>query len=232
MKKIGMIGGLSWVSTAEYYKRINEITQEVAGGVTSARIVLESVNRQDYVDAVIGRKDEQAACAQIEQAALALQAAGADVIVITCNDVHRFVPDIEPVLKIPFLHIARVTSEAIEAQGLSKVAILGVRKTMEGDFYPRHLKDHGIEAVILDEAEKSFIHDSIYGELVHNRFLKATREGYKTIISNLGDRGADSVALACTEIPLLLTPEDSPLPAFSTTELHCRAAVEFALAEE
>lgn len=229
MKKIGMIGGLSWVSTAEYYRRINEITQEMAGGVSSARIVLESVNRQDYVEAVIDRLDEAAACAQIRHSAEALQAAGADFIVITCNDVHRFVPEIQPGLDIPFLHIAEVTAEAIRARGLSRVAILGVRKTMESDFYPEILARHGIEAVIPNEDEKRFIHDSIYQELVQNEFREETREGYKRVISSLGERGADCTALACTEIPLLLKPEDAPLLAFSTTELHCRAAVERAL---
>ncbi len=230
MKKIGMIGGLSWVSTAEYYKRVNEITQAEAGGVTSARIVLESVNRQEYVEAVIDRQDELAACAQIRRSAFALQSAGADFIVITCNDVHRFVPDIQAELDIPFLHIAQVTAEAIKTQGLKRVAILGVRKTMEGDFYTEILARNGIEALLPNEDDKQFIHDSIYQELVENRFVDDTREKYKQIISSLGGRGADSVALACTEIPLLLSPEESPLPAFSTTELHCRAAVAKALA--
>ncbi|WP_292502393.1 amino acid racemase [Mesorhizobium sp.] len=230
VKKIGMIGGLSWVSTAEYYKRINEIAQSVAGGVTSARIVLESVNRQDYVTAVINRKDEATGCRQIAESARALQSAGADFIVIACNDVHRFVPEIQPTISIPFLHIAQVTAEAIKARGLKRVAILGVRKTMEGDFYPTIFAQNGLDTIIPNEAEKSFIHDSIYQELVHNRFLDNTRERYRSIIADLGAKGADCVALACTEIPLLIMPEQSPLPAFSTTELHCQAAVSHALA--
>ncbi|NYT26265.1 amino acid racemase [Alcaligenaceae bacterium] len=229
MKKIGLIGGLSWVSTAEYYKRINEITQARLGGVASARIVLESVNRQDYVDAVIDRRDEDAARLQIADSARALQRAGADFIVITCNDVHRFVPAIQPTVEIPFLHIADVTAAAIHASGLRNTAILGVRKTMESDFYPSALARHGIGTVVPNEVEKSHIHDSIYDELVQNRFLDSTRSRYISIIRDLGARGADSVALACTEIPLLLPPEQSPLPAFSTTELHCIAAVDHAL---
>ena len=122
------------MSTAEYYKRTNEIMQAAAGGVSSARIVLESVNRQDYVEALIKRTDEEAACQQILASACALEAAGASFIVITCNDVHRFVPAIESHISILFLHIAHVTAEAIKAQGVSRVAILGVRKTMESDF--------------------------------------------------------------------------------------------------
>lgn len=229
MKKIGMIGGLSWVSTAEYYKRVNEIAQTIGGGVTSARIVLESVNRQDYVDAVIERQDEDAACEQIAASAKALQAAGADFIVITCNDVHRFVPLVQPVIDIPFLHIAQVTADAIKARrGLKRVALLGVRKTMEGDFYPSIFAQNGLEAIIPTETEKRFIHASIYEELVQNRFRDDTRNRYKDIIVDLGRRGADCVALACTEIPLLLPAQDSPIPAFSTTELHCQAAVKMA----
>lgn len=232
MKKIGMIGGLSWVSTAEYYRRTNEIVQQEVGGVSSARIVLESVNRQDYVTAVIDRGDENAACQQIFASARALEAAGADFIVITCNDVHRFVPMIEPDISIPFLHIAHVTAAAIKAQGLSRVAILGVRKTMESDFFPEIFAQYGLKAVIPDEEEKTFVHESIYRELVHNQFRERTRRGYLRIIAALGKRGADCVALACTEIPLLLKPDDSPLPAFSTTELHCLAAVRQALQRE
>jgi len=229
MKKIGMIGGLSWISTAAYYQRINEITQEVAGGVTSARIALESVNRQAYVEAVIERRDEDAACAQIRRAAQAVEAAGADFIVITCNDVHRFVPLLQPDLHIPFLHIARVTADAIIAKGYKNAAILGVRKTMEGRFYPEVFERNGIGTLIPNEEEQRIIHDAIYDELVHNVFLDKTREAYGDVIRALGQRGADCVALACTEIPLLLAPEKSPLPAFSTTELHCQAAVAKAL---
>lgn len=232
MKKIGMIGGLSWVSTAEYYKRINEITQSAAGGVSSARIALESVNRQDYVSAVIERQDESAACEQIAESARALQSAGADFIVMTCNDIHRFVPEIQPMLRIPFLHIADVTANAVAANRLKSIAILGVRKTMESDFYPSILADHGIEAMIPNETQKAAVHDSIYDELVHNRFTDETRARYISIIQELGARGADCVALACTEIPLLLSPEQSPLPAFSTTELHCIAAVRHAVDPE
>jgi aspartate racemase len=232
VKKIGLIGGLSWVSTAEYYKRLNELTQALAGGVSSARIVLESVNRQEYVSAVIDREDEDAACQQIADSVGALEAAGADFIVITCNDVHRFVPTIEPMLKIPFLHIASVTANAIKARGLKSVAILGVRKTMEGDFYSKILAEHSIQAVIPEDTERTFIHDSIYNELVKNDFRDSTRAGYQDVIRALGFRGADCVALACTEIPLLISPDQSPLPAFSTTELHCQAAVELALSKD
>ncbi|MBT6095830.1 MAG: amino acid racemase [Rhodospirillaceae bacterium] len=229
MRKIGLIGGLSWISTAEYYRRLNQLMQDCLGGVTSARIVMESVNRQDYVEAVIERQDEQAACDQILGAAQSVERAGASFIVISCNDVHRFVPEIQPEIGIPFLHIAEATALAIKAAGVSRAALLGVRKTMEGDFYPKILKQHGIETIVPNEAEKTFIHDTIFAELVQEIFTDETRQGYINTINDLASRGAEGVILGCTEIPLLLRPEDIEIASFSTTELHCQAAVEMAV---
>jgi aspartate racemase len=230
MKKIGIIGGLSWVSTADYYKLLNEETQARLGGVSSPTLVIESVNRQQYVEAVIERGDEAAACRQILEAAQALERAGAAFIVISCNDVHRFVPEIEPEIGIPFLHIADATGAAIERMGLKTVGLLGVRKTMEGDFYPDILAKRGIQTLPPDEPDRSTVHDRIYDELVMNVFTDATRATYVQIIERLGERGAQGVVLGCTEIPLLLTPEQIPMPSFSTTELHCKAAINLALA--
>ncbi len=232
MKKISIIGGLSWVSTADYYKRLNEIMQQRLGGVASARIALESVNRQDYVDAVIERGDEAAACAQILRAARSLERAGAEFIVIACNDVHRFVPDIAPRIAIPFLHIAEATAAAIKARGLSTVALLGVRKTMEGTFYPEIFETWNIHALIPDEPDRTYIHDRIYDELVHNIFTGETRDGYLDIIDTLASKGAEGVVLGCTEIPLLLSADQIPIPSFSTTELHCEAAIDRALRDD
>jgi len=226
MKKIGLIGGLSWVSTVDYYRRLNQITQQRFGGVHSARLVLESVDRQAYVDAVIERQDEAAACQQILEAALGVERAGASFIVMCCNDIHRFVPDIEPRIGIPFLHIAEATSQAVKAAGLHRVALLGVRKTMEGQFYPQIFDRHGIEAIIPSEQEKTFIHDTIFAELVKDVFTEETRQGYVRLIEDLAARGAEGVVLGCTEIPLLLSQDDIEIPSFSTTELHCKAAID------
>jgi aspartate racemase len=230
MRKIGMIGGLSWVSTAEYYKRLNELMAERLGGVHSVRIALESVERQAYVDAVIEHRDEAAACEIILDAAKGVERAGADFIVISCNDVHRFVPEIAPQVAIPFLHIAEATARAVTDQGLGAVGLLGVMKTMEGTFYPDVLAEHGIATLVPDEPDRTYVHDKIYEELVKDRFTDETRDGYRAVIDNLARRGAEGVILGCTEIPLLLGPNDVDLPAFSTTELHCRAAVDTALA--
>ncbi|MDA7947961.1 MAG: amino acid racemase [Hyphomicrobiaceae bacterium] len=229
MKKIGMIGGLSWVSTAAYYRLLNELMQQKLGGVSSAHLILESVNRQDYVEAVIERKDEEAACAMILSTAKAVERGGADFIVISCNDVHRFVPDVQPEIAIPFLHIAQATAEAIKTAGITSVALLGVRKTMEEPFYPEILKTHGITTIIPDEAQKTYIHDSIYDELVKDIFLDTTRARYVEIIGELKAHGAEGAILGCTEIPLLLGADDVDVPVFSTTDIHCKAAVERAV---
>jgi aspartate racemase len=229
MQKIGLIGGLSWVSTAEYYKRLNQMMQARLGGVSSARLVLESVNRQAYVEAVIEREDEQAACEQILDAARGVERAGASFIVISCNDVHRFVPEIALKINIPFLHIAQATADAIKSQGITSVALLGVRKTMEGDFYPDIFKQHGINTMVPNDTERTYIHDTIYAELVKDIFADRTRQGYINIVEDLASRGAEGVVLGCTEIPLLLRPEHIAIPSFSTTELHCAAAIEWAI---
>jgi len=231
MKKIGLIGGLSWVSTADYYRRLNEMMQERMGGVTSPRIVLESVNRQSYVDAVIERENEVEAAGIIMDAARAVERAGADFIMICCNDVHRFVPAIKLRVSIPFLHIAEATAQAIKAQGLTRVALLGVRKTMEEPFYPDILARHGIETIIPDEAEKEYVHRSIYDELVKDEFRPQTRARYVELIDTLAKRGAQGTILGCTEIPMLISEDDVETPVFSTTEIHCRAGIETALAD-
>lgn len=230
MRKIGVIGGLSWVSTAAYYKRLNELAAERFGGVSSARIALESVDRQAYVDAVIARGDEAAARRQILDAARSLERAGADFIVISCNDVHRFVPEIAPEITPPFLHIAEATALEIEQRGLTRVGLLGVRKTMEGAFYPEILERRGISVLIPEEPDRAYVHDRIYDELVHDAFTPETRAGCLSVIERLAARGAEGVVLGCTEIPLLLREDQIPIPSFSTTEIHCRAAIERAAA--
>lgn len=229
MQKIGLLGGLSWVSTAAYYRRLNELMQVKLGGVSSARILLESLNRQTYVDAVIKRKDEAAACEMILEACLNLEKAGADFIVISCNDAHRFIAEISTRISIPFLHIAEVTARAIAARGLKKVGLLGVMKTMEGQFYPQILGQQGIETLIPDLADRDYIHDRIYDELVMNVFKQSTKTGYLEVIERLANADAEGIILGCTEIPLLLQPEEINMPSFDTTELHCIAAIDRSL---
>ncbi len=225
-----MIGGLSWVSTAGYYERLNNLAQAALGGVSSAHLVLESVNREEYAQYVYHQGDEVAAGRMIESACMSVAAAGAAFIVISCNDVHRFVPQIENKLSIPFLHIADATAEEIKRVGASTVALLGVRKTMELDFYPAVLAKHGIKTMILSADERDFIDDTIMNEMVAGQFLPETRAKYIDLIESLHNRGAEGVILGCTEIPLLLNADDTKVPLFSTTDLHCQAAIKLALA--
>lgn len=226
---MGLIGGLSWVSTAEYYRRINEITQEKLGGVTSAWLILESVNRQEYFDAVIDREDDKAACQLVLDAAIAIERGGAEFIVMTCNGVHRFVPEIQPHISIPFLHIAEATAGAIKAENMKTVALTGVRETMDGTFYQEILKQHGIATIVPNEEEKTFIQNSVMNELTQNIFSQSTRDRYASIFTDLQSRGAEGVILGCTEIPLLLSDDDVDMKIFSTTEIHCQAAVRMAV---
>jgi len=231
MKKIGLIGGLSWVSTAAYYRLLNTMMNARLGGVHSAHLILESVDRQRYVDHVIRDKDEAAACEMILKTARAVEAGGAEFMVITCNDVHRFVPEIQPHLGIPFLHIAAATGAAIRAAGISTVALLGVRKTMEGTFYQDVLTTYGVDTIVPDAAERDFVDASIMEEMVKDKFLPETRDKYVALMRNLNTRGAGGIVLGCTEIPLLIAPGDIDIPAFSTTDLHCAAAIDMALGD-
>lgn len=232
MKKIGMIGGLSWVSTAVYYRRLNELMQERLGGVSSAHVLLESVNRQDYIDAAERRGDDAGARDIVLRAARSVERGGAAFLVMACNGAHRFIPEIQPQIGIPFLHIAETTAEAVNAAGLRSVALLGMRQTMEGQFYPDVLEPLGISVVTPDETEKSFVHDTILNELVRNDFRDATRARYVQIIQDLhAQQGAEGAILGCTEIPLLVSDDDVDVPVFSTTEIHCRAAVDAAFTD-
>jgi len=229
MQKIGLLGGLSWVSTAEYYRRLNELVQGQLGGSASASVVLESLNLQAYIDAVIQRQDEEEACEMIFDACRNLENAGAKFIVICCNDVHRFVPEIAPGIRIPFLHIAEVTAGAIVSKGLKKVALPGVKQTMEGKFYQEILARHGVETLIPDLEDRDYIDDRILDELNLNIFNESTKAGYLDVIKRLSGAGAEGVILGCTEIPLLIQPEEINIPAFATTDLHCVAAIDRSL---
>jgi len=230
MKKIGLVGGLSWVSTAAYYRILNERTQAKLAGVNSARIILESLNRQQYVDLVLGRNDEAAACEIILNAARSVEAGGAAFVVICCNDAHRFIPEIERSISIPFLHIAKTTAHAIRRAGLSRVALMGVKKTMEEAFYPNVLAEYGIDTIIPNDDERDYIDNTILEELVKGVFLRSTKKEYAALMRKLYGRGADGIVLGCTEIPLLIGADDVDVPTFSTTEIHCYAAIEMALA--
>lgn len=229
MKTIGMIGGMSWESTATYYRMLNEAVNAQLGGLHSAKLVLASVDFQEIERMQrLGAWDE-AGC-MMADAAQSLEAAGADFLVLCTNTMHKVANAIESAVAIPLLHIADPTAEAITHLGMKKVGLIGTRFTMEQDFYRGRLKDrHGLEVVVPDEVDRQTVNAVIYEELCQSKVLAASRAQYQRILQQLVEDGAEGIILGCTEIPMLISSPDSPVPVFDTTSLHARKAVEWAL---
>jgi len=226
MKTIGLIGGMSWESTMLYYQLLNQGVRERLGGLHSAKIVLHSVDFAEMERLQIAGRWSEAG-EQLASAARGLQNAGADLLLICTNLMHKVAPQVEAGIDIPLLHIADATGIAIQQQGLSKVGLLGTRYTMEEDFYRLRLQEKfGIEVLIPEQQERELVHRVIFEELCCGRINDRSRQDYLTIIANLQKNGAEGVILGCTEIPLLVKAEDTALPLFNTTELHARAALE------
>lgn len=228
MKAIGLIGGLTWLSTAEYYRLLNTRVQEQLGGSHSARIVLHSVDFEE-IKTLTFADDWTGISRVICGLAKQLQSAGADCLLIGANTMHRIAPEIQASVQIPLLHIAEATAIAIRAQGLQKVALLGTRYTMELGFYQEKLAASGIETIIPEDADRQYVHDAIYQEMGNNIFLDSTRAQFICIIKKLAAAGAKGVILGCTEIPLLLQQKDCPITVFDTTSIHVNAAIAYAL---
>ncbi|MFQ8429843.1 aspartate/glutamate racemase family protein [Amaricoccus sp. W119] len=230
MKTIGLIGGMSWESSAEYYRIINEETAKALGGTHSARSLMLSVDFGE-IEAAQHRGDWDALEAEMVAAARALAAGGVDFIVLCTNTMHRFAEAMERAAGIPLLHIADPTAEAIRAAGLSRVGLLGTAFTMEQDFYKGRLGSrHGLDVLVPEAEDRALVHRVIYEELVLGTVREASRADYAAVIGRLVDRGAEAVILGCTEIMLLVRPEDSAVPLYDTTTLHAKAAVGRALA--
>jgi aspartate racemase len=229
MRTIGLIGGMTWHSTVDYYRLINEGIHERLGGSHSAEMVLLSVDF-DPVEAMQERGDWAAMGRLMAAAARRLEMAGAAGLVICANTMHRLADEVTAAVRIPLLHIADATATVVKKRGLRTVGLLGTRYTMELDFYRGRLeKEHGLKALIPDEPGRTTVHEVIYRELAFGRVLEESRRAYVAIIDDLRRRGAEGVILGCTEIPLLIRPQDSPVPVFDTTALHAAAAVDFAL---
>jgi len=228
MKTIGLIGGLSWLSSIEYYRMLNEMVNERLGGVHAGKIIMYSVNFGEIKTLTEeDRWDEIAK--MIGVIAQKLEQAGADCILIGANTMHKIAGEIQQTINIPVIHIAEVTAIQIKKQQLKKVALLGTKYTMQLDFYKNKLAAQGITTIIPGEQEIEFINTAIYTEMGKGIFLPATKEKFLDIISKLIRQGAEGIILGCTEIPLLIKQEDCPLPVFDTTKIHSTAAVEFAL---
>jgi len=228
VKTIGVLGGMSWESSLEWYRRANEAVRDRLGGYHSAPIVLDSLDFAE-IERLQAAGDWPATGRILAAHAAALEPAGADVVVLCTNTMHIVADDIEAAIDVPFLHIADATATAIAAAGIGTVGLLGTAFTMEQGFYRDRLAGHGIRTIVPDAGDRATVHDIIYGELVHGVVNPASRERYREVISRLIAAGAEGVILGCTEIELLISQDDSAVPVFPTTALHVDGAIEFAL---
>ncbi|MCG8992616.1 aspartate/glutamate racemase family protein [Laribacter hongkongensis] len=228
MKTLGLIGGMSWESTATYYRLLNEHAKAALGGLHSARLVLVSVDFAE-VEALQACGDWDAAGALLARACRQLEAAGADAVVLCTNTMHKVAPAMQAATDLPFLHIGDATAAAIRAAGLDCVGLLGTRFTMEQDFYRARLEARGIRVLVPEADDRATVHRIIYDELCLGDIRPTSRTAYLDIIGRLAAAGAQGVVLGCTEIPLLVSAGDTSLPLFDTTALHARFAADFAL---
>lgn len=231
MKTIGMIAGMSWESSAHYYRLLNEGVRDRLGGFHSAKCLMYSVDFAEVETLQRENRWEESAV-MMADAAQRLERGGADCVILCTNTMHKLAGAIEQSVRIPFLHIADPTAEAIHAQGLNTIGLLGTRFTMEEDFYRGRLEEKfGLKVRIPDQKERDLIHHVIYDELCLGQICQPSRDQYRQIIERLVAGGARGIILGCTEIGLLIKPEDSPVPLFDTTVLHAEAALAWALAE-
>lgn len=225
MRMIGLLGGMSWESSAEYYRILNQGIRERQGPTASARCLLWSFDFAE-IEALQHRGDWDALADRLADAARRLEAGGAELLLLCTNTMHRVAPAIEAAVGIPLLHIADPTAAAIRAAGIDTVGLLGTAFTMEQGFYKDRLTErHGLRVLVPDADDRATVHRVIYEELVAGQVLPASRDAYRAIIARLVAAGAEAVILGCTEIMLLVRPEDSPVPLFDTTALHAAAAV-------
>ncbi|WP_461534861.1 aspartate/glutamate racemase family protein [Spongorhabdus nitratireducens] len=230
MKTIGLLGGMSWESTASYYKALNEGVKRALGGLHSAKICLYSVDF-DEIEKLQhqGRWDETAEI--LATAAKAVEAGGADFLLICTNTMHKVATEIEAALSIPLLHIADATAEQLLQDNRRKVGLLGTRFTMEQDFYKGRLtQKYGIDVIVPDNDQQTRVHDVIYSELCLGQVNETSRQQYLEIIADLHSQGAEAIILGCTEIALLVKQSDTQIPLYDTTAIHATKAVETALA--
>jgi aspartate racemase len=232
MKTIGLLGGMTWHSTIEYYRLINSGVQKALGGSHSARCILYSVDFEEF-ERLQSEGGWEVLSERMVEAAQRIEKAGADFLLICANTMHRVAGDVTTAISIPLLHIADATAAEIRKQGLCRVALLGTRFTMEQDFYRNRLEQqHGLEVLVPVDDDRKAVHEIIYHELGRGIIQGSSRDIYTAIMGRLHHRGAQGVILGCTEIPLLIRPEDYPLPMFDTTAIHAAAAVRYALNEE
>lgn len=229
MKTIGLLGGMSWESSIEYYRIINQLVRKELGGVHSAKITLVSLDFAEIED--LQNRDEWDQAAKIMiKSARQIELGGADFLLICTNTMHLMAEEVQAALDIPLLHIADATARAIKTSHLETVGLLGTRFTMEKEFYRGRLeKRHHLKVLIPDQLDREMVHQVIYSELVRGEIKKNSRDAYLKIIKSLIDEGAEGIILGCTEIGLLVKQDDISIPVFDTMEIHARAAVEASL---
>ncbi len=229
MKTIGLIGGMSWESSAEYYRIINQTTKEQLGGLHSAPIVMYSVEFNEIVRLQHEGKWDELTAIMVD-AAKRLERAGANLVLICTNTMHKMASEVEHATSLPLLHIADATATRIIEKRLKTVALLGTRFTMEQDFYKGRLaENHGLDVIVPSAEEMEIVHRIIYNELCKGTILDSSKKDYLRIISNLVSQGAEGVILGCTEIPLLVKQADVAVPIFDTTTIHAQETVKMAL---
>ncbi|OLT43551.1 aspartate/glutamate racemase [Serinicoccus sp. CNJ-927] len=227
MRTIGLLGGMSWESSAEYYRLLNEGVRDRLGGLHSARLVLASVDFAQ-VEAMQVAGDWEAAGRLLAAEARGVEAAGADLLLI-CTTMHKVADQVQAAVGIPLLHLADATARAVQGAGIERVGLLGTAFTMEQDFYTGRLADHGLDVLVPDAPDRELVHRVIYDELCLGVVREESRQAYQRGVADLVERGARGVILGCTEIELLLGADDVDVPVFATTALHVEAALDAAL---
>ena len=228
MKPIGLIGGLTYVSTLEYYRYLNELANEKLGGSESVEIIMHSVNFGE-IKKLTEAGDWKSISVIICKAAQTIEAGGAGCLLIGANTMHKIADEVQAAVKIPVIHIAAAVAKEILKKGMKKVALLGTRYTMQLGFYADHLANYGIETIIPEQLDIDFINHTIYNEFSKNIFLPATKDGYLKVISKLRENGAEGIILGCTEIPILLKQSDCDILLFDTAKIHSGAGVDHVL---
>lgn len=228
MRLLGVLGGMSWTSTAEYYRRLNEGVATRLGGLHSARLLLHSVDFAPVAE-LQHAGDWDGTARVLAEAARGLERAGAQGLLLATNTMHKVADEVAGAVSLPLLHIADATAERVLAAGHRRVGLLATAFTMEQDFYARRLRDHGLEVVVPDPDQRAEVHRVIYEELCHGVVRDASRERYREVMAALVQRGAEAVVLGCTEIGLLVGEGDAAVPLFDTTAIHADAAVEWML---
>ena len=229
MKRIGLLGGMSWESSIEYERMINQEVRKALGGTASADLLIRSYNFAE-IEALQAAGDWDRAGQLLGEDAKLLESGGAELIVLCTNTMHVVAPTIEEAISVPFIHLADTTAAAVKQANIKTVALLGTRYTMEQDFYRGRLASHDIEVLIPAEPDLTSVHDIIYDELVQGVIRPESKTRYLEVIQALLQRGADGVVAGCTEIELLIGPDDIDVPYFPTAELHAKAAAAAALA--